>query len=180
MAVNDHRREEPEPPYPDLSRPEERHERSDVNVWGVGKFAIGLALLCIFALMFLYGLFRYFQSRENALQPPREGVNLDARRLPPEPRLQSSPILDLKQMRAAEDQILGTYGWIDQANGIVRLPIGRAMELVGQRGLPARATGETQPPPSNVSKPSESGLGPVMTAPGGPLARELEQTSPQQ
>ncbi len=41
-------------------------------------------------------------------------------------------------MRAAEEKILHSYGWIDQQKGIVRIPIERAMELTAQRGLPAR------------------------------------------
>ena len=31
---------------------------------------------------------------------------------------------------------LGSYDWVDQKNGVVRIPIDRAMDLVAQRGLP--------------------------------------------
>jgi hypothetical protein len=111
------------------------HEEKDVDVWAVTRFAIMLVLLCAFALAGLAGLFRYFQGREAALQPPAvEGADLKGPGLPPPPRLQTSPVQDLKQMRDAEDQILGSYGWIDRQQGIVRLPIGRAMELLSQRG----------------------------------------------
>ena len=111
------------------------HEEKDVNVWAVAKFAIALVLLCAVALAGLAGLFRYFQTREARLQPPQvAGDDLKGPSLPPEPRLQSSPVLDLKRMRDAEDQILGSYGWIDRQQGIVRLPIARAMDLLSQRG----------------------------------------------
>ena len=111
------------------------HEEKDVNVWAVAKFAIALVLLCAVALAGLAGLFRYFQTREARLQPPQvAGDDLKGPSLPPEPRLQSSPVLDLKRMRQEEDQILGSYGWIDRQQGIVRLPIARAMDLLSQRG----------------------------------------------
>jgi len=42
-------------------------------------------------------------------------------------------------MRAEEDKILKNYGWIDQEKGIVRIPIDRAIEILAQRGLPARS-----------------------------------------
>ena len=41
-------------------------------------------------------------------------------------------------MRAAENKILHSYGWIDEKKGVVRIPIERAMELTAQRGLPVR------------------------------------------
>jgi hypothetical protein len=110
-------------------------EEKDVNVWAVARFAMALVLLCAVALIGLMGLFRYFQGREAALQPPAvEGADLKGPSQPPLPRLQSSPVADLKRMRQEEDQILGSYGWIDRQKGIVRLPIARAMELLSQRG----------------------------------------------
>jgi hypothetical protein len=57
---------------------------------------------------------------------------------PPEPRLQESPALDLARFRAREEERLSTYAWVDRPNGVVRIPIERAMELVAREGLPAR------------------------------------------
>ena len=39
--------------------PAERHERRDVNVLAVSKFAIGLALLCLASFAIVVGVFRY-------------------------------------------------------------------------------------------------------------------------
>jgi len=44
----------------------------------------------------------------------------------------------------SQDQLLDTYGWIDRQHGIVRLPIDRAMELLLERGLPARSSNGQQ------------------------------------
>ncbi len=146
---------------------EARHEQSDINVWAVGKFAIVLVILCIGTLLLLFGLLRYFLAEYR--QPPP--ANTAAGRLPPEPRLQTEPTQDLLEMRAGEERILNSYGWVDPQKGIVRIPIERAIDLLVQRGLPSRA----QPGPESTSRatvPTESGLGPIMIRPGGPLAEE--------
>jgi hypothetical protein len=158
---------------PDLSRPEERFEHRDINAWAIYKFGIALALLCVLASALLFGLYRYFLARQGGPMP-KEMVNVDARRLPPMPRLQSAPISDLNDMRAAEDQILTGYGWVDQQHGVVRIPIERAIDLLAQRGIASRPQNEPQSAAADVSVPTESGLGPKVQQPGGPLAGELK------
>jgi len=134
----------------DENRPEQiRHETTDVHVWQVGKFAIALAVLCIVSLGVLFGLFRYFQAREHTA----EVKPVDPVKTFPQPQLQRTPALDLKAIRDAEDQQLATYGWVDREKGIVRIPIDRAIDLLAQRGLPAR---QSQPPATLVNVPTES------------------------
>ncbi len=66
------------------------------------------------------------------------------------PKLQVSPPRDLEEFRAREEEQLHTYGWINRTSGIVRIPIERAMELVLQKGLPARtAPGQDRAGPSS-------------------------------
>ena len=151
-----------------------RHEDRDVNAWAVGKFAVALVILCAAALVILAGLYKYFQSTEAVTEPPPSAMRAGARRLPPEPRLQDQPVLDLEAMRAAEDQVLNSYGWVDRPGGVVRIPINRAMELLAQRGLPSRPQGEGASA-SRASIPAESGLGPIMLPPGGPLNEGLKK-----
>src|SRR5690242_15878253 len=43
---------------------------------------------------------------------------------------------ELKALRATEEAALTTYGWVDSKNGIVHIPIDRAIDLVLQRGFP--------------------------------------------
>jgi hypothetical protein len=173
MAANRHEHDGHDQQLPDLSRPENRYERTDVDVWSVYKFGIALAFLCIISIGLLYGLYRYFVNREGG-PIAHDQVNVDARRLPPMPRLQSAPIGDLKDMRAAEEQILKGYGWVDQPHGVVRIPIDRAIDLLAQRGVPTRPQTDQQNVARDVSMPTESGLGPKVHRPGGPLAGELK------
>jgi hypothetical protein len=53
--------------------------------------------------------------------------------VPPEPRLQVAPAEDLRALRAREEEVLRTYGWVNREKGVVRIPIERAMELLVER-----------------------------------------------
>jgi hypothetical protein len=170
----EHERQDHDIQLPDLSRPEARHEQSDIDVWAVGKFALALAFLCVFSFGLLFGLFKFFQAETGGPLPKSE-LNVDARRLPPEPRLQQSPVTDLREMREAEDKILNSYGWVDQAHGVVRVPIDQAINMLAQRGLPSRPQNGPQSA-STAVVPQESGLGPIMNQVGGPLAPEVAKT----
>ena len=110
------------------------HETTDVNVWAVGKFAIGLVIVCVVSIGLLFGLLKFFQSREetsvaNTVEPTK---------MFPQPQLQKTPIPDLKSIRAEEDKLLNGYAWVDQPKGVVRIPVDRAIEVLAQRGLPSR------------------------------------------
>lgn len=160
--------------HPDMSVPENRHEHRDVNVFALGRFAIGLVIVTVFSIGLVLGIFQYLLHREGGPVSRTEAPATDARQLPPEPRLEETPALDLREMREAEDQFQSTYGWLDQANGIVHLPIKRAMDLVVQRGLPSRTT-EFQSAAAGVTVPTMSGLGEKMQQVGGPLAPQLQK-----
>lgn len=152
---------------PDLNLPENRHEHRDVNVWAVYKFGIALAVLCVVACGLLYGLYTFFLNREGGALG-RGKADIDARTLPPNPRLQSKPITDLKEIREAEDKILNGYGWVDQGRGVAHIPVDRAIDLLAQRGLAARPESAAQAA-RDVTVPTESGMGLKVHRPGGPL-----------
>jgi len=159
---------------PDLSDPAQRHEQQDVNIWAIGKVGIGLIVTTIISLFLVLGVFRYLEQQDRASQPkPPAGVEVPQRQLPPQPRLLDNEPEDLKQVRAAEDQILNGYSWADPQHTRVRIPIGSAIDQLVQRGIPARP-GLEQGSAASVSVPSESTLGPKMQQPGGPLAGQLE------
>src|SRR5215831_8694473 len=137
----------------DGNRPDEHrplHENRDVNPWAIGKFVVGLVFFCGLALMFLIGLFRYFEH-ENPVQtgavPSPTGI-----------RLEQSETANLVKLRASEDKLLFKYDWVDQQKGVVRIPIERAIDLLAQRGLPSMPPKQQQAA-SQVSVPTEASLG---------------------
>jgi hypothetical protein len=122
------------------------HEETDINVWAVGKFAIALVLVAVAALFLLFGLFRYLLSREGGPPAGRSQVAAsEPAKSFPQPQLQENELLELKAIRAAEDQVLHSYAWINPEMNVVRIPIDRAMDLLVERGLPSRpAAGEAK------------------------------------
>src|SRR5271156_1293947 len=175
MAENKHH-EPTRAGAPDLSIPENRFDHGEVNFRALSKFAIGLVITAIFSAGLVLGIFQYMLHREGGVPASRiESPAQDARQLPPEPRLEETPVTDLQEMRAAEDKVLHNYAWLDQANGIVRIPIDHAMDLIAQRGLPARKESGPQSAAAAVTVPTASALGPIMQPTGGPLAPQIQQ-----
>jgi hypothetical protein len=121
--------------------PHAGHETTDVNVWAVGKFAIGLVIVCVVSIALLFGLLKFFQSREETSL----ANTVDPVKLFPQPQLQKTPILDLKAIHAEEDKLLNGYAWVDPKQGIVRIPVDRAIEVLAKRGLPARGVPAATP-----------------------------------
>jgi hypothetical protein len=120
---------------PDLNR-----ETSDVNVASVLRFGAGLIVAAALIHFLVWLLFMYFSTREAQRVAPQYPLAAgQIERLPPEPRLQTNPREELRDLQAQEDAVLGSYGLVDKERGVVRIPIDEAMKLVVQRGLPARA-----------------------------------------
>jgi hypothetical protein len=120
-------------------QPGRGYETRDADVRVIALLCGGLLMLIGVVLLLSGGIYDYLAARL-----ARSGVSISApavtRQLPPEPRLQVSPARDLQEMRAREDEVLHSYGWVDRQAGIVRIPIARAIDLLAERGLPARPT----------------------------------------
>jgi hypothetical protein len=116
------------------------HEESDVNIRAIFQFGAGLMALTAIVYVVVWLLFGYFTRREDSASVTRTYPLAAGQedRLPPEPRLQTNPRQDLKDLREAEDKMLKSYQWVDRNAGIVRIPIDEAMKLTLQRGLPSR------------------------------------------
>jgi len=121
-----------------MSDPGKGHETRDLNLRAVVLFAVGLLLVGLATHWMVARLFKGLQHREDRKDVPAPP---DAsRELPPEPRLEEISTATLGALRRREEQELGTYAWVDRPRGIVRVPIERAMQILLQRGLPARRT----------------------------------------
>ena len=108
-------------------------------------------------------LFALFAAREaRRVMPEFPLAAGQESRLPPEPRLQTNPRQDLRDLRSAEDTVLTSYGWVDKNAGIARIPIREAMKLTVKRGLPARGEnpGEDQLSSTEVWEDTFLGRGP--------------------
>ncbi|MFY9802806.1 MAG: hypothetical protein WA211_16120 [Candidatus Acidiferrales bacterium] len=127
--------------------PKEAYERSDANPHNLLKWAVALAVVLVVVFIAMRWLFLFYGKEQSLGRPASPFEN--ARVLPPQPRLQVQPRADLHAYCVQQLATLNSYGWEDQHNGVVRIPIDRAMDLVLQQGLPARAAGDIPPGVSN-------------------------------
>jgi hypothetical protein len=143
---------------------EEGYEHADTNVRSIYHFGAVLAILIVAVMWSMVHTYNFFAKHES-LGPPASPFE-NQRELPPQPRLQPHPATDLKRYCEIEQQQLTTYGWVDQNNGLVRIPVDRAMEIVLEKGLPARPT--NQLPPETSVTPVGSAMEPRAMGIAGP------------
>ena len=136
-----------------------QHENRDISTRIVVIFAavlVGGAVVIHFVIWLLYLFFGSMNDRAYPRQYPLAQVGAPAQ--PPAPRLQTKPREELKQFRREEDEILGSYGWVDKNTGLVHIPIDRAMALTLEQGLPTRSQAArplTEPEKSSSGQTSE-------------------------
>jgi hypothetical protein len=139
------------------------HETTDVNLTGITRLAIVSLLVIVGILLFVLGFERvlaHFFADTTPLAPLSEKAEK-----PGQDRIPHSPVIiladepgALRQLRSEEDEILTHYAWVDKNQGVARIPIDRAMDLIVKNpsllapegAAPAAAA---QPAPAGATPP---------------------------
>ena len=110
----------------------------EINIKALGRLTIGLLVLVALAMVFMWFLTTSLYEQEKAGDPPPP-LMIEARvpHLPPNPRLQSEPFVELDLLRSTQNAQLNSYGWVDESTGLAHIPIDRAMDLLVANGLPS-------------------------------------------
>jgi hypothetical protein len=122
------------------------HEVQEVDLRQISFFAGGLLLSILVSALALWWLLRVWVEQPLAFEMqilPAEVTPQPA----PGPGVEPFPASERLATFGQAQQQLQSYGWVDQQAGIVRIPIERAMELLVERGLPAR---NVAPPPFDL------------------------------
>lgn len=93
--------------------------------WMIGLY-VGLGAVCAF-VYFVYGTPKMRPVPDLVLNRPMN-----------QPALQVNGAADLKVFLAQQKETLSTYGWVNRSQGIVRVPISQAIDMVLKKGLPSR------------------------------------------
>lgn len=123
---------------------ETHYEATDVKVGPVVLASLLLFVLTLIVMIAVNVAMGVVQTQQAEAEQVAEPAILLVRPTVPAPRLQPNPIdnrlpmEDMILLREREDDILLNYQWIDQANGIVRMPIDVAIDVVAEEGLPMR------------------------------------------
>jgi Na+-transporting methylmalonyl-CoA/oxaloacetate decarboxylase gamma subunit len=190
------------------SVPTPGYETSDVKVGGIAVFLISLFVFLMIFFVFCFGMGKVINNalvkhdgppnKWNQFQysPENRGKNLESNAVLeqqqlhamtarfPTPRLQMDDgDQDVVDLHDREDLMLDHYTWVNQQQGAVRIPIGQAMQIIAQRGLPVVSGG---PNPSEPLMTAD--VQPKVTAPltngfartGYEQKLEVEQSRQQQ
>jgi hypothetical protein len=120
----------------DPVHPEIQFEESDIRglrVFFAGVVLIGAIWAVVVVLYPIFGFWAQHRASVAGNTPPMEAA---PNTLPPAPRLQVTPEVDLEHLRAFENSQLHSYGWADRPHGVITIPVDRAMQILASRGIP--------------------------------------------
>lgn len=141
-----------DPKHPGTDTNEESVLDSELNLRLLGWMTLGLLAIVVVAVVAMWYLGIGVENRLVAGDPPPPALpEARVEHQPPGPNLQVDPRQQLLDLRAKEERILTTYGWIDRAQGLTRVPIDRAMDLLVEQGL------STPAPTAAVSEEASTG-----------------------
>ena len=121
--------EHPTPEHKQAPNP--GYETSDAQVGPFVKAGIllsALIVLSIVGMVVLFKIFNFYQPMFDDPVPPLA----DLRQTVSVPSLQIDPPRQKQELRQQEDDLLNSYGWADLDSKRARIPIKRAIELMGE------------------------------------------------
>src|SRR5690349_2697134 len=107
------------PPEPILRA---RYELRDLSPKHVAIFGGSLAAIIVLVLLVARFVIIHYYDVEQKAQPPISPLSFNQPPMP-EPRLIVTPGQDFETLRKQEDDVLGSYAWVDEDQGIARIPI---------------------------------------------------------
>ena len=156
------------PEDPDVLK-EMGYDRRDLNMPLLRKYIFWITFGCVLCFIVAIPTYNYVSSPGNVFEAmlgskrepaPQTKNHIQA----PNPLLQDnfSTKVDIIDMRQHEEQVMSTYGWVDQNNGVVHIPIEKAMERVLSGGV---STGQSVPAKSTGNTISQNAVGPGSSKP---------------
>ncbi len=109
------------------------------DVVNVGRITLLGAVLAVVVVVAMYGMVVLFGELQAPLPSPCPiGQSLPMMACSEGPQLNPDQPRQLSRLRKAHQRILSSYDWIDEQEGIARIPIGRAIQILAEEQLPAR------------------------------------------
>lgn len=111
------------------------YEDKDLGVGALAISAFVILLLTLGAMFLIMALLGGLDTRREVLGPTPLPL-IDARPTPPAPRLQPNPIdgttaeEEMVEMRVQQEKVLTTYGWVNEEDGVARIPIDAAITIL--------------------------------------------------
>lgn len=114
------------------AHPELNHETTDVNLTGITRIAIAslviIGIILVFVYLFEKGMARVLPDTTTA--PTMADWKPTDSRTPKAPLVITDEPGLLRKLRTEEEKTLHRYAWIDKGQGVVQVPIDKALEMV--------------------------------------------------
>ncbi len=152
--------------------PETEFEKEDLSPQGGMYFMGGLAVVVVVIYFIVVGMYRYLDHYDRTHQPPANPMATDSNMDPaimsrdqirdkaeatfPKPVLEYSEQTQYIDELKKQNEVLSSYDFVDQKNGVVRIPIDRAMDILAQRGLPVLPQGAGAAGTASANAPKAS------------------------
>jgi hypothetical protein len=139
-----------------------QYEKTDIDIGVVTKLGVAILAVTMVTAAALVPVIRVMKGRAEKHDPPAPPVvGFGPDRKAPEPRLQERPFDDWRAMHRQQDELLTSYGWVDETKGVARIPIDEAMKRLAEKGLPARPAPVASPVPATVAAPASAASAPA-------------------
>ncbi len=125
----------------EIRHPRVAYEHRDMDYRTVFVFLFVLACGALLIHIAIWGLFEQWGKDKYAGHQTTNPIMTSNEELKdiggdpavtfPPPQLQPNPVADLNKFRIREEQRLNSYGWVDPAAGRIRIPIERAIDILG-------------------------------------------------
>lgn len=132
---------------------EHLYETTDAKAKPILYYGIALLLLTLVSLVLMWFFYAALDKYETSQDTPSFFVK-DERWQAPDIQLETHPSKERQEYAKEQEELQSSYGWIDPANEIVRVPVERAVEIALEKGFPVR---ETFPAGTTLAVPEESG-----------------------
>jgi hypothetical protein len=107
---------------------------AELDLRSIVGFSVGVIVVTMLAAAIMWWMSSSFKRQEEAKDrapSPLAEARVDA--IPPGPRLQPAPPRDMDELRARDHDTLSSYGWVDPARGIARIPVDRAITILAEK-----------------------------------------------
>lgn len=117
------------------------YEKTDANFGIIVKVGLVLILVTVFSCVAMLGMHLLLERVFTSLDKQAFFQHAVTDPQPPF-LLQVNPSEDLKALRAYETERTQEFSWVQKTDGIARIPVHRAMQIIAEKGLPTRGTNE--------------------------------------
>jgi len=108
------------------------YEPTDAPAKPVAASGLFLVLLMLFGFLGAWFFYQEFTAIEAATRPVTSPIY--ERHIPSGPLLQADPGPTWQQYERNQREFLHSYGWINEPQGVARVPVDVAMERIAQSG----------------------------------------------